>query len=194
MASLFKHRPSFPPPVENGSKKGKRNSEENSSSLLHRVATMTLPAIFVSAIYANVIFPGLACYFFWTRGLWNPVALVITLLYLVLALAPLRWCDCSWSHRFMAYVSRVCGEYFPMTVLVEDKEALRKGRPYMLALEPHSSLPVAWPTVFGHSSPLLPEVLRGCCYGVVSSMCLVAPFIRQLYWTLVRHTRRVCHA
>lgn len=37
-------------------------------------------------------------------------------------------------------------------------------------LEPHSSLPVAVPAVFGSESPLLPAALRGNCHGLASSV------------------------
>ncbi len=55
---------------------------------------------------------------------------------------------------------------------------------YILALEPHSCLPLAIPAVFAPDSPLLPAFLRGSVHGLASSVCFITPIIKQLWWGL----------
>ncbi len=57
----------------------------------------------------------------------------------------------------------------------------------MIGYEPHSALPVGIPSVFSTPSPCLPKFLaKSQFHSLASGVCFIVPFVRQLYWLLVR--------
>lgn len=111
--------------------------------------------------------------------------------------------------RFVRYVTSAAGWYFPIRVIVEGAEdgekegqqqqsaaaSISPDGAYMIALEPHSVLPLAMPAVFSTDSTLCPPALRGRVHGLASSVCFATPLIRQLWWVLgIRPVTRRCIA
>jgi hypothetical protein len=121
--------------------------------------------------------------------------------------------------RFVHYVTAAAGWYFPVRVIVEGEGEEQEQQPagggagaanpaaatpattlsadgaYMVALEPHSVLPLAIPAVFSTDSVLCPSALRGKVHGLASSVCFNAPIIRHLWWVLgIRPVTRKCIA
>jgi len=120
----------------------------------------------------------------YSYGITDTVGLTCLALLLILALIPLKWGTGPVTDAFVRMSCTQGGKYFPINVHIEDEEALRPGRPYVLGLEPHSALPIAIPMVFATASPLLPKALRGTVHGMASSVCFAVPLVRQLWWWL----------
>ena len=64
---------------------------------------------------------------------------------------------------------------------------MKPGTSYVIGYEPHSALPVGIPSVFSTPSPRLPKFLaRSNFHSLASGVCFLVPFVRQLWWWLVR--------
>lgn len=151
--------------------------------------------IFVGAIYTSMAWPVLMAWRFGCYGLFDQCGLILLGVYLIALLVPLQWVSFGWIDAFVRFSSLVAARYFPITVKVEDEEALKAGTSYVIGFEPHSSLPTAIPAVFATHSALLPKALRGACHIMASSICFYIPFVREVwYWIGVRPvTREAIH-
>nr|QBG05558.1 diacylglycerol acyltransferase [Chromochloris zofingiensis] len=137
---------------------------------------------FVGAILLSTVLQllaGAAVFLFpasiWT---WMYVAFLAYLAFSPLGSTP------TWAQAFIRFSCAASKDYFPTKVIVEDESTLQRDKAYVIGLEPHSSLPVAVPAVFGSESPLLPAALRGNCHGLASSVCFQFPLVRHLWWWL----------
>lgn len=141
-------------------------------------------SVFVASIHFGFVATWYTVYRFIVHGITDPIGLVLGSFLVFITFVPLEATTWEWSKKFIRYTCQEAGLYFPTTVKVEDPNEFRKGRPYVVGFEPHSSLPVGIPIVFSSESPLLPEALRGCSHGLASSICFMAPFVRHLWWWL----------
>lgn len=87
----------------------------------------------------------------------------------------------SLAKRFLQYSMRSAWQYFPVTMIYEDKNALEAKRPFVIGLEPHSVLPQAL-SVFGEHAPRQPPAGLRHARILVSSTIFRAPIIRHFWW------------
>jgi 1-acyl-sn-glycerol-3-phosphate acyltransferase len=145
--------------------------------------------VFVASIYLALLLPVVSIALLVlnrepTASLFAWVGLVITCL---AAILPLEWTDKSPFIRWLLKSStRAATDYFPIQVILEDKQALGDpSQQYVIGYEPHSALPTGIPAVFSSPSPSLPTFLRGPRFhSLASSICFAIPFVRQLWYGL----------
>eukprot|EP00897_Mesotaenium_endlicherianum_P010084 jgi/Mesen1/9103/ME000058S08586 len=85
----------------------------------------------------------------------------------------------TWGRQVAAFVASRAHQHFPCKVIVEDPSALRRDRAYLVALEPHSVVPVA-SIAFSPAAGLLPQLPR--VRFLASSVLAWIPLARHL-WT-----------
>lgn len=112
-----------------------------------------------------------------------PIGAAMLSVLVLLLIAPLDIRPPSFARRFLSFSLHSAFEYFPVSVVYEDKDAVHAGRPYIIAFEPHSVLPQGM-NAFGEYSPEeLPPGLRHVRI-LVSSAGFWVPIMRQLWWWL----------
>eukprot|EP00887_Chlorella_sp_A99_P000409 scaffold13.g409.t1 len=109
-----------------------------------------------------------------TAGLATKVALL---------LLPLRIEPPGFVRRFMQFSMEAGHDYFPVTILWEDKGAFKEGTPYVIGYEPHSVLPQGICTFCQYATDAVPPALRNTRI-LVSSAGFWAPVMRHLWWWL----------
>ncbi|GAX81501.1 hypothetical protein CEUSTIGMA_g8929.t1 [Chlamydomonas eustigma] len=153
-------------------------------------STSSLPylsglSVFVGAIYLAVILPGAILYRIVCFGVTDVWAIGLSLVLAVVTFVPLTWVDTPWLQAVMSAIVGSACDYFPINVIIEDEDSLKPTESYVIGYEPHSALPVGIPSVFSTPSPKLPKFLsRTNFHSLASSVCFMAPFVRQLWWLL----------
>jgi hypothetical protein len=62
---------------------------------------------------------------------------------------------------------------------------LYTGTPYIFAMEPHGTMPVAMSVIFNpYSGKLPPSLPAASLHPLASSACFYVPFVRHLWWWL----------
>jgi 1-acyl-sn-glycerol-3-phosphate acyltransferase len=105
--------------------------------------------------------------------------------------APLEVRPPAWARRFMAFSIRAAYWYFPVVVVHEDRAALRAGRPYVVAYEPHGVLPLGIVAFAAHNRGDPPPPGLAGSRVLVSSAGFWMPAMRHAwYWMGCRPASR----
>mmetsp|Transcript_1876 Transcript_1876/g.5480 ORF Transcript_1876/g.5480 Transcript_1876/m.5480 type:complete len:388 (+) Transcript_1876:286-1449(+) len=114
------------------------------------------------------------------------IALGVLAFQLALILLPLGDEPPEWGRRLLAYSIGAAVNYFPFTLRMEDPAAVEVKRPYIVAFEPHSALPVAMPGILCEYSGLLPPGLSGIKTLASSSIFFVPGLRHAWHWLGMR--------
>lgn len=113
-----------------------------------------------------------------------PIGASISLAILVaLYLAPLDIPPPAFLKRFFRFTMEASFNYYPVTMIYEDKDALHGGRPYIVGYEPHSVLPQGLCAFCEYAVVAPPPGIAGTRI-LVSSAGFLAPVMRHLWWWL----------
>eukprot|EP00850_Spirogloea_muscicola_P010383 SM000061S19210 [mRNA] locus=s61:94751:96513:- [translate_table: standard] len=106
----------------------------------------------------------------------QPWAVTLLACWLALAFVPIRR-DSPWGIRFAQFVCRHAPVHFPMKVHVEDATAFDADQNYVLAVEPHSILPVGLLGICSHAghTPFKKTI------ALASSAIFYTPIVRHLW-------------
>jgi hypothetical protein len=99
-------------------------------------------SVFVSAIYAAAVLPMLLIVRLWLSRGSDAWAWAGMLLCVAAAVTPLEWTDTEIARRAVGAICGAACDYFPITVKLEDEDALKASVPRIFGYEPHSAMPV----------------------------------------------------
>lgn len=99
-------------------------------------------AVFVTAIYAAAVLPALLIARLWLSSGSDVFAWAGMLFVAAATFTPLEWTDTETARRAVGAICGAACDYFPITVKLEDVDALKACASYVFGYEPHSALPV----------------------------------------------------
>ena len=104
--------------------------------------------------------------------------LLVALMFAPLDIPPPRF-----IRRFLHYSLSTAFSYFSLTMIYEDKDALRAGRPYILGYEPHGVIPFLMAAFSEYAADASTPPGLAHSRILVSSAGFLAPVMRHLwYW------------
>uniref|UniRef100_A0A0D6QSH0 Acyltransferase n=1 Tax=Araucaria cunninghamii TaxID=56994 RepID=A0A0D6QSH0_ARACU len=143
------------------------SSDESKSGFQSALAMV----IWLGAIHFNVIIVLFALLFL--PSTWNFLVLGTLV---ILMLVPVNE-NSKWGHRLARFVCYHGAGYFPVTLIVEDMKVFDPNRAYVLAVEPHSVLPIGIVALCNHTGYMpLPRIK-----ALASSAVFYTPLLRHIW-------------